>query len=457
MDNHQRPHSANYARLMSELREQLLATPVARSHESGDHQPRTRPLAMPVGDSASSRKDLPTSIASVDMCCCGKHPDVHLHVTLLCTCQRSSTSDASTQTDGYVVRDQQSSCPVGASVVRPLQKFNEEVVSDVRSSQSTASVAKSPSTKSQYQRVSKNCLVPSAGASGPAENASRNEYSQYRDNPLISCETESPEGSLQSKSKARRRMVDATMALVRDTLFEVLRDTPAALATTSTTGIFDTVFPTPTTSPHSSPFSTPKSISSPQTQAGPNSGPVTPAAQEPIIGKDEGNPEPQHDSRRYLVGDELSTIYEHVESRWAEICAQLRANVNNRCSTFLADCRRALESEGREAERAQLLQEMSEARREIMTEIKEEFRTKCAEFTSWRRDYLETELENTCEALSENARPCVLAAVLRYEILDSLPDFEQRTRASAAALWKELIEQNVASVDAILNEQRPDA
>lgn len=450
MDSHPSPHSANYARLMSELREQLLATPGARSHESGDDQPRTLPLPAPHGDGALSRKDLPTSIASVDMCCCGKHPDVHLHVTLLCTCQRPSTTDASTQTDGYVARDQQSSCPEGENLFRPLQEVKEVVVSDVRSTQLSASVAKSTPPKLPCQTVSKNCMGPSAGASGFQETTPRNEYSPCRDNPSRFHDAEGPEGSLESRSKARRRMVHDTMALVQDTLFEVLCGTPA-LAATSTTGIFDTVFPAQPTSPHSSPSLTPNSISPARTQAGRNSQPVTPPTLEPIEEQEEENPEPQHDSRRHLVGDELGTIYEHVESRWAEICSQLRTDVNSRCSAFLAHCRRSLESEGRVAERAQLLQELSEARRELVTEIKEHFRAKCAEFTAWRTNYLETELESTCEALRDSDRPSVLAAVLRYEILDSLPDFEQRTRASASALWKELIERNVADVDAFFN------
>lgn len=453
MSSHASPEAAIYARLMSELREQLLATSGARSRESGDDRPHTRPLSMSDGDGASSRKDLPTSVASVDMCYCGKHPDVHLHVTLLCTCTRPITTDASTQThEEYVAMDPKSSCHAGASVFRPLKEVNEVVVSDVRSAQFTASVAKGTFTTSPCQTVSKNCTDSSAEPSRTKEETPGIECSRHRDSPSRSYDTEGPESSWQARSKARRRMVEDTMALVQDTLFEVLRDTPPALANTSTAGIFDTVFPVSPTSQHSSPSLTPNSISPAQAQPDADARPVTPVALESIKEQAGENPEPQLDARRYLVGDELGTIYEHVESRWAEICSQLRADVNRRYRELLADCRRCLESEGREAERVQLLQEMAEARRELMTEIKEEFRTKCAEFTAWRTDYLESALVNSCQAMHDNDRPSVLAAVLRYEILDSLPDFEQRTRASAAALWKELVEQSGADVDAFFNE-----
>lgn len=59
-------------------------------------------------------------------------------------------------------------------------------------------------------------------------------------------------------------------------------------------------------------------------------------------------------------------------------------------------------------------------------------------FDNWRKQYLERELHASQDGQRHGDRFRVLAAVLRYEIIESLPELEQQTRNQAAQLWKEL-------------------
>ncbi|XP_077547662.1 uncharacterized protein LOC144159875 [Haemaphysalis longicornis] len=59
---------------------------------------------------------------------------------------------------------------------------------------------------------------------------------------------------------------------------------------------------------------------------------------ESVEEKEEENQEPRLDDRRLLVSDDLGAILEHVESRWAELCSQLREGLGSRHNLFLAEC-----------------------------------------------------------------------------------------------------------------------
>ncbi|KAL1472969.1 hypothetical protein MTO96_039033 [Rhipicephalus appendiculatus] len=163
------------------------------------------------------------------------------------------------------------------------------------------------------------------------------------------------------------------------------------------------------------------------------------------------NLNPRVETRRYIVSDELGAIYEHIESRWADVCAKLLADLNGRYDQFIADCRCCLKGEPGECERDQLRHEMADARRDLIAEMKEVFRSTCEQFDDWRMRYLERELQLSCSALQGGDRFRVLAAVLRYEILEGLPEIEKRTRERAAALWKELVEQQWIDVDVLFD------
>ncbi|KAK8765318.1 hypothetical protein V5799_032073 [Amblyomma americanum] len=127
--------------------------------------------------------------------------------------------------------------------------------------------------------------------------------------------------------------------------------------------------------------------------------------------------------------------------------------LRDRYNQFLEDCRTCLKTEQGGCERDQLRHEMAEARRELIADMKENFRTACEAFEDWRERYLQRELQASCTQLHQGDRFRVLSAVLRLEILDSLPELATRTRERAAALWKELLELWGPDVDALFNEE----
>lgn len=51
---------------------------------------------------------------------------------------------------------------------------------------------------------------------------------------------------------------------------------------------------------------------------------------ESIGEQEEENPEPRLDERRFLISDELGAIFGHVESRWDEMCSQVRGGLSSR-------------------------------------------------------------------------------------------------------------------------------
>lgn len=274
---------------------------------------------------------------------------------------------------------------------------------------------------------------------------------RYADRPSGFYNAEDLDSSELQSPESHQRKVTETVARARDKIFEVLREMPRPLADTSNSGIFDTMFPMEEMSQSFSASVTAHDLSFSANQTFPSMDYTKSLAEsifESMEAHEEKDRDPRLDAPKFLVSDELYAIYDHIESRWVEVCSKLRASLNSRYDQFLADCRRCLHSEQRESEREQLRQDMVEARRELLLGMKEEFRAMCEEYDQWRVGYLEGELDSSCLALRQKGQSNVLAAVLRFEILKGLPELEQRTRARAVALWKELMEQMEPDEDA---------
>ncbi|KAL3217426.1 hypothetical protein MRX96_050997 [Rhipicephalus microplus] len=175
------------------------------------------------------------------------------------------------------------------------------------------------------------------------------------------------------------------------------------------------------------------------------------AEDQTILDSFEDGLNPSTDARRYTVSDELCAIYERIESRWAEVCKTIRADLNRRYNQFVEGCRECLKQQSGEPSRDELRQDMSNVRRELIAEMKDVFRSSCEEFDKWRVWYLERELQQTFSEMQDGDRLSVMAAVLRYEILEGLPELEKHTRERAAALWKELVEEQWIDVDALFD------
>lgn len=436
---------------MGELAQRLVS--ISDSRASGEPAP-AKPQQAHCGEADQPNcMLLPTSAVSVISCNCHKRDNLHVQVTIKCPCSRPSTAEVATQTEPWPVQRQQPKCAFedGGCVPVQLKKTNEKVF-DVPSIQLAASAANRASSPcggmTQNHAAGTSAVLPGGG-----ELATK---LCDRERSRTSLFPTGEEFSPRLTPDERRRSVQEALAHVRETLFEVLRETPRAVATTSSTaGIFATMFPvqravsqTPSPSKVSQEFSP---INSQTTTDAPAVTDDTIQDQTILESVLQESLDPRVDTRRYLVSEGLCAIYEHIEERWAEVCGKLRAELNGRYDKFLADCRSCLEDDSSECEREQLRKEMSDARRELMAEMKELFRSSCDEFDEWRVRYLESELQQSCSALQDGDRLHVMDAVLRYEILEGLPELEKRTRERAAALWKELVEQRWVDVDAIFD------
>ncbi|KAH7951028.1 hypothetical protein HPB52_004411 [Rhipicephalus sanguineus] len=254
----------------------------------------------------------------------------------------------------------------------------------------------------------------------------------------------------------RRRSVHETLAHVRETLLEVLQDSPRAVTTgataTSTSGIFETMFPTRSDDASLPPLAADSKTASSSLQAPAAAPAAADLTMESISDQTtmesmQENVNPRVETRRYIVSDELCAIYEHIESRWAEVCAKLQADLNGRYDQFLADCRCCLEGEPGECERDQLRHEMADARRELIAEMKEVFRSTCEQFDDWRMRYLEREAP---VVLLGAARGRPLPCVGRRPATGvELANLLQRLLRDAALLRKRSTESSDGQLDAI--------
>lgn len=444
--------AATHERLMGELTQRLVS--ISDTRDSGEPASVTPQQSHCGAYGEPSGIVLPSSAATVISCSCHQHDNLHVQVTIKCPCSRPSTVEAATQTDQSPMERQQPECKCqgGETIPLPLQEINEKVCqrSSIQLAASPVSGMSSMCGAMATSHAAKPCAVPAAEDNLATKHCDRDRSPT----PLFSADEFSPRRT----PGERRRSVQEALAHVREVLFEVLRETPRAVATTtSTAGIFATMFPVQPAAPRiPSPTKVPQESSSSQIQAPPDAPAVVEdtldtTGDQTILDSVQDSLNPRMDARRYMVSDELCAIYERIESRWAEVCENVRADLNSRYDQFVADCRNCLEGQPDESARDELRQEMSNARRELIAEMKEVFRSSCDEFDQWRVWYLERELQQSFCAMQDGDRLSVMAAVLRYEILEGLPELEKRTRERAAALWKELVEQQWIDIDGIFD------
>ncbi|XP_075748116.1 uncharacterized protein LOC142814057 [Rhipicephalus microplus] len=438
--------AATHERLMGELTQRLVSISDAR--DSGEPTPANPPQADYGAAGDPSSKPLPPSAVSVISCSGHQHDNMHVQITIKCPCSRSRTAEASTQTDELAAEIQQPicNCQYARRVPQSLKEICENVCqpSSIHQAMSAVGAASSTCVATATSLAAMPSGVP------PTKDKLDTKYCvrEKSHTPLFSAGDISP----RRISSERRRSVHEALARVREVLFEVLRETPRAVATTtSTAGIFATMFPeqpSPTKMPQDSPPS--------QVQATPDApakgqDTLDTAEDQTILDLFEDSLNPRTDARRYTVSDELCAIYERIESRWAEVCKTIRADLNRRYNQFVEGCRECLKQQPGEPSRDELRQDMSNVRRELIAEMKEVFRSSCEEFDKWRVWYLERELQQSFSEMQDGDRLSVTAAVLRYEILEGLPELEKCTRERAAALWKELVEEQWIDVDALFD------
>ncbi|KAL1485686.1 hypothetical protein MTO96_031788, partial [Rhipicephalus appendiculatus] len=165
--------------------------------------------------------------------------------------------------------------------------------------------------------------------------------------------------------------------------------------------------------------------------------------------------DPRGDARPYIIGDELCALYEQIEARWGETMDQVCEDMNCRYTQYVSDCRDSLQkAEVEESVREQLRRDMAEARSLLIALLRDDFRMACEAFKDWRALYLQQELQLSYMSLAEGDRFSLLASVLRYEVLQCLPDLDKRTDDRAAELWKALIEHHWRDADGIFVEAK---
>lgn len=436
--------AAAHGRLMSELKDKLLAvtrkTPEpeetgqsprdssSRPQSSGDdYTVGTRPRAA--GEPA---KRLPTT--PVPPRSCRQHADVQVRVTLRCPCSPLDNTVEATQTEKVTKRWKYTDGFRQSGIVsRMVERFNEKNSLQESSVLTAVNVAKSA-------RSSIRCKTPSAGDAQSPEEVSESESDQKKEegsqnlSGRTSCQG-TEQSSPRLSSEERRQRVRQVLAQAEDTLSDMLRDLSRCSSTQESfaTGLS----PAPRMSQALDVSSVLLSLTSLFEKEAVEAETDREALEEDY----ENSLDPRITSRRYIVRDELDDINDHIQSRWAEVYAQLQRNLNKRLSQMLADCQRCKQDEAKVSQDERLLNNTTEAWRQLVTDIRADFHTACVDFDQWRTDYLDYVHQTSCAAVHRSQRLWVLGAVLSEEIIVSLAIVERRTRARVAALWKKLVER----------------
>ncbi|KAL3226421.1 hypothetical protein MRX96_048987, partial [Rhipicephalus microplus] len=230
-------------RLMDELVERLVSMSDAR--DSKDFP--VNPLKADRGAAGESQcLLLPTSAASVTSCSCHQHDNLHVHLTIKCPCSRPSTAEASTQTDPSTLETPPAKCAneAGVTAPQPVREREENALFHKSSVQFGASSSKgAPSYRTNFstQHGARPTTVTFAEKELSKDKCLRAQTSTQL---FPASEEFSPRGS----ADERRRSVHKTLADVRETLLEVLNDSPRTVytgrAAAPTSGAFETRFPT---------------------------------------------------------------------------------------------------------------------------------------------------------------------------------------------------------------------
>ncbi|KAH7932483.1 hypothetical protein HPB52_024505 [Rhipicephalus sanguineus] len=117
--------------------------------------------------------------------------------------------------------------------------------------------------------------------------------------------------------------------------------------------------------------------------------------------------DPRIRARRYIVIDEIDDINEEIESQWVEVYEQLQSSLNKRLRQTLADCRRCPKEEAGASRK--YFEQGNEEWRQLVTDIKADFHTACADFEKWR-----TEPGNIFQKVSVSRVQTAVAATPNY-------------------------------------------
>ncbi|KAL3179547.1 hypothetical protein MRX96_037931 [Rhipicephalus microplus] len=162
--------------------------------------------------------------------------------------------------------------------------------------------------------------------------------------------------------------------------------------------------------------------------------------------------DPHRDVRLYIITDRLDRLYQQIEARWAETTDQVCKDMNCRYSQFVADCRESLQkAEVKKPVLKLFRRDLAEARILLIALLHNDFHLACEAFKDWRASYIQRELELSHKSLAEGDRFSLLASVLRYEALKSLPNLDKRTDQRAVELWKALVVNDWRDVDGTFN------
>lgn len=404
----------------------------------------------------------PLSSGSIGTPCDSPFPfeNRDVDVTLRLRSPQYYTADAATQTEGGDVPARPVLCPcVGCGrLVRPLpiskEKPPPEPFSILRLANFMPGKSPCPCEPSKVQSGEKSLdKAPGAERKLMMEKRCRSPHicvpriysspppfpnDDDDDHPLLS-----PTG--------RRRNVQEVLAQARELLMRAVLEAPRSMPATPVTAVFGSSYPERGESSSPPP---PAPVRPRTTRPDFSSfhalsiGSIR-AAVDPILDslEDEENVLRPRDARPYVVSDELYVVYEHIEARWSDVCDEVKADTNARYDKFLADCQCLLDAQPDESQQEQLRLGMKAGWRRLTAELREKFSEACQAFNEWRTRYVERDLRAACSALRSGDRFRLLAAVLRYELMDSLPNLEKRTQARAVSFWKELTEEREGDVD----------
>lgn len=324
-----------------------------------------------------------------------------------CQCARPTANDASAQTEqGPTAEEPEPSCGEGACEANSKDEVNENRLSIPHADKPTSTAEDGAASAHRYQAVDMNNLDSLPEASKTEESVMMKEDSRYFDSRPEFLGEENPDSSSLASSRTRQLVVGQSKT--EDVILEA--------------------------------------------EAGAEVSTMTESVLESVEKQEEQNRDPCLDDRRFLVKEEFGAIMEHVESRWDELCAELRGDLGSRHNLFLAECGYCLENESSDPKRNELRQKMASARRELMASMADEFRVKCGEFNDWCDRYMQSELRNLKLARQQSERYRVLATAIRYEIINHTPDVQEDLRKKAAAIWKALAKQMELDMETLFKQ-----
>lgn len=438
--------AAVHGRLLSELKEKLrVATPKtpllekttglnasgssssSRPRSSGEgYPPRTQPRAF--GESA---KSLSTPTTAMPSCNCRPSTDLQVRVTLRCQCFLHCASVEAMRPEESAYGPRKSGL-----VCRLVNCFNEKA--SLQESGVRAAVDASKSAPSSTL-----CKTPPAAytKSPVVSEGEEKEECSLDWSGHTSCQGEEQSSLDLSASEASRQRVRDALAHASDTLNEMRRD-------------LSKIFP------KGKSFATEPSPTPPMSQSSDdviallslisqvNRDAVDMEADGEFLEEDyEDSLDPRIRSRRYIVIEEIDDINDQIQSQWAEVYEHLQSSLNKRLRQTLADCRRGPKDEAGASQEI-LPNKATEEWHQLITDIKADFHTACADFDKRRTEFLENVFRTSCAALHRRQRLWVLGEILRDDVFVSLLVFERRTRTRVAALWKKLVERRELDLDA---------